>query len=339
MPLTNASLLSENRRTRFIVENSPIKLQIARVWPWLGVDGSGNMYARKNAQLTPTPVNTGCSNVAETADTLASITFPVVDFVVRKQICFTDADRYHLPNNPDEDEYLVALAELIYGYFAWLDGTPGTGGLRDYIAAARIVDMGGGALTFPCLNLAYNFVVSNNGRPTVIVSSSRELRTYEQLCRDNGFAPPQMPWQWYNPSLGRMEESLVTQFNGTPWLINGCMAGEASPKPSNQRIYFMVLGDDGGEGTTRGVTGIVPQHLISWPFVKRVTNGTHTFDVGQTLPVRDMWVSFPSGLAIGSQGAISMIQNFEPLVEDCNGAELAMEAGATSAKSKSKRSK
>lgn len=165
--------------------------------------GSGLIYSRKNAQLTPTAVNTGCGNVAETVDTLASITFPIVDFVTRRQICFTDLDRYHIPNNPDEDEYLIAIAEVIYGYFAWLDGAPGTGGLRDYIAATRIVDLGGGALTFPCLNLAYNQVVSNNGRPTVIMSSSRELRTYEQLCRDNGFAPPSVtgrPW----PSPARL---------------------------------------------------------------------------------------------------------------------------------------
>ncbi len=173
------------------------------------------------------------------------------------------------------------------------------------------------------------------------MSSSRELRTYEQMCRDAGFAPPQMPWRWYNPSFGRMEESLVTQFNGTPWLINGCQAGEDDAGPDAQRIYFMVLGDDAGKGPTRGVTGIVPKDRLGNFFVRRDTNGVQDFVGIATKPVLDMWVTFPAGLAIGSQGAISLIQNFLPVAEDCGGEMAAIEAAVdrqNAAKSKTKRS-
>jgi hypothetical protein len=275
------------------------------------------MFARNVAAITPAPVNRACATVAETTDTLQNATFPLVDFVARRQVCFTDQDRYRRPTDPEEAEYMLALAELVYGYFAWLDAAPGAGGLRDYIDPAREFNLGGGSLTFTCLNAAYNLVVANNGRPTVIMSSSRELRTYEGLCWAAGFAPPQMPWRWYNHSKGAMEDGLVTQFNGTPWLINGCMAGEASADPDDARIYFMVLGDDGSAGPTQGVTGIAPADRIGQPFVKRTTNGTQNFAGGPTLPVLDMWVSFPAGLAIGSQGAISLLSNFIQIVEDC----------------------
>lgn len=39
MPLTNANLLTEGRLARWLIENSPVKLQIARVWPFVGVAG------------------------------------------------------------------------------------------------------------------------------------------------------------------------------------------------------------------------------------------------------------------------------------------------------------
>jgi hypothetical protein len=70
----------------------------------------------------------------------------------------------------------------------------------------------------------------------------------------------------------------------------------------------MMLGDDGKEGPTRGVTGILPHGRGRNLFVKRATNGA--FDSGQTDPVTDTWVTMPSGVAVGSQGALSMLENF-----------------------------
>lgn len=53
-PLSGAQYLSEDRRARWLIENSPRKLQIARLWPFLGVAGSGLMFARENTALSPT---------------------------------------------------------------------------------------------------------------------------------------------------------------------------------------------------------------------------------------------------------------------------------------------
>ena len=189
---------------------------------------------------------------------------------------------------------------------------------------ARPTTHAGGALTLDCLDHAYQLVTANEGRPTLIMSSTRGLRLYQKLCRDKGYDAPKMPWPWYNPATGRMEQRLVTEFNGTPWLVNGLMVSESSATAADQRIWFMVLGDDAGQGPTRGVTGIIPSHRAGNLFVKRATNGSvisslnlevpsvpyiAAIDV-PVLPVTDTWVSFPAGLAVGSQGALSLIHNF-----------------------------
>ncbi len=329
--LSGAQYLSEDRRARWLIENSPLKLQIARRWPLVGVRGSGLMFARENSALAPTPVASACNPVDEVADEASSITCPILDFITRYQVCFRDMDDYEHPNDLDQVLYVLALRRLIYGYFAMLDSPVAGGGLLDYVAATNKVTMAGGALTLDCLDYGYNLVTANEGRPTVIMSSSRGLRAYQKLCRDKGYDAPKMPWSWYNPATARMETGKVTEFNGTPWLINGLMAGESSTTASDQRIWFLVLGNDGAAGPTRGVTGIVPQARLRNMFIRREANGVvpsqKIIGVAEvpasilvetpTSPVRDVWVSFPAGLAVGSQSALSLVHNFS-VPADCS---------------------
>lgn len=96
-------------------------------------------------------------------------------------------------------------------------------------------------------------------------------------------------------------------FNGTPWLANDMLPGAPG---SPERTYFMVVGDDGRAGPTRGVTGIIPAHLGRDPFVVRTVPGIAEFAVGQMQPGEETFVTMPAGLALGSQGALSIIQNY-----------------------------
>ena len=85
----------------------------------------------------------------------------------------------------------------------------------------------------------------------------------------------------------------------------------------------MVMGDDGGPGPTRGVTGIVPGAVGRAMFAKRTVQGIFSPSGGgpgtpAMQPGLDVWVSMPAGLALGSQGALSIIQNFAR-VESCGG--------------------
>ncbi|MCA8946484.1 MAG: hypothetical protein KDB29_09685, partial [Planctomycetes bacterium] len=110
----------------------------------------------------------------------------------------------------------------------------------------------------------------------------------------------------------------VDSFNGTPWLVNDFINKDGH---DGEYIFFMVTGDDGGQGPTRGVTGITPRQQVGRMFNKRTVQGIFAPDGGggQTamLPGVDVWVSTPAGYAVGSQGALSIIRNFTP-VSDCS---------------------
>lgn len=103
---------------------------------------------------------------------------------------------------------------------------------------------------------------------------------------------------------------MVTEFNGTPMLVNGMMASDASSTAAVQRMWFMALGDDGKSGSTRGVTGIIPGARVGNMFVRRYADGTINSREPELQPRRDVFVSFPAGIAVGSQGELSLIQSF-----------------------------
>lgn len=318
MPLSSADLLAEDVLAAWLVENSPVKLQIARVWPFLGVAGGSLKYARSMFALSPALQVADCTGIGENSETAEEVEFKILDFMTRYSICFADQDRYRHPNNLDATEYALSVRKLLYAYFAFLDDTANPASLWNIMAPSRRVNMGGGPLTLDCLNHAFNLVVENDGRPTVIMASTRGLRSYQSLCYAAGYEPPKVAFNWYNPAKGRMEQGWAPAFNGVPILVNDQMVSASLSTPGQQRIWFLALGDDSKSGPTRGVSGIVPEALKGSMFVKRETNGIADTTGGGLEPQTaiDVWVSWPVGLATGSQGAISVIHNFAP-VSDC----------------------
>lgn len=321
MPVNNANLLASIPAARWLLENNPRKIQIARVWPYLGIAGGSQSWARVDSFIGSAGSPISCSPIGESVDTATQVNFGFVELLTRYMVCFADQDHYRSPNDIDSVLYALAVRRLMYGYFAQLDlAGPGSPlSLRDKMdLTTRSVDMSGGPLTLDCLDHAYHLVDENEGRPSVIMTSSRGLRTYHSLCRNQGYDAPQIPFRWYDPVSRRMVGSWVTSFNGTPWLINDLMVGADDASPNEQRIYFIVLGDDSQARPTRGVTGIIPSDLKHRMFVKRATFGApDPGGLGNPLPAQDVWVSWPVGVAVPSQAAISLIHNFQP-VADCS---------------------
>jgi hypothetical protein len=312
MPVGNPQLLTSSPVARWAVEQAPIKLQIASVMPFQGVAGGELRYAQVPA-LTAGADLAPCAPVPDSSSTVEQAGFGFTQLGTRYRVCHADQDRNQSPNSPMGSSYPLAIRGLMYGFFGELDSDPGGPlALRNYILIDRTVTMGGGALSFNCLSDAFHRVDANDGRPTVIMSATPALRTYENLCRNAGFEPPTRPWRWYNPASGRMEAGEVPSFNGVPWLINDRMEGKQNSAPNAQRIYFMVLGDDSGSGPTRGVTGIVPKKLQHNMFVKRIVPGAYAVSEADNNPLAadDVFVSWPVGIAVGSPAAISMIENF-----------------------------
>ncbi len=318
MPLTNADLLADDLLALYLVENSPIKVPFYQAWFWQSVAGKSLLYPRTTA-LAAATVSSDCQLISEQEPEISQAEFEFLEFITRYQICATDLDRYRHPQLLDRVLYAIAKRRLLYAYAGRIGAGPGvTGSLRDLIdGTSQVLDLSGGALTLDCLDEAYEVVTAGTGRPTLIMSHSRSLRTYRKLCRDAGFSAERVPWSWYDPAKGHDVQGSVDAFNGTPWLANDMMS--QGTDPGEQRIAFMMMGDDSGQGPTRGVTGIIPAAVGRELFVKRTVNALP--DPGgsvQHVPGEDTWVSMPAGLALGSQGALSMIENYTT-VAPCSG--------------------
>lgn len=257
-----------------------------------------------------------CLPAPDISTAVAPVRFGMVEYVARVPVCNADQDIYQHPNNVEENSIIVAEVQNWYGFYGRMDlltGNPALGGLPDLVAPSRVVNMGGAPLSFPCLTRAFHLVTANSGKPSVIMSNARSLESYENLSRLSGLNLETMPWRWYCPATRSWKGGVVPSFNGVPWLIND----EMNPGllPADRRIWFMVLGDDGGKGPTRGLTRLVPSGMAQRPFVLRMTNGVPDFANQTVNMTKDIWLSMPAGLALGSQGALSLLTNFEHVGE------------------------
>lgn len=317
MPFSGAPDTSNVQAARYLVENEPRRIQIHGRMPVLGVAGGFLVYSRVPA-LPAAAATSPCAPVADGSSAASAARFGMVDYAARVQVCNADQDIYRNPNLIEEDNIILAEARNWYAYYGRMDigtGDPVTGGLPDLVAPSRVLNLGGAGLTFACLEEAFDLVTANQGQSTVIMSSARSLRSYLNLCWNAGIKPPLVPWRWYCPATRSWIDGWVPSFRGVPWLINDEMNPDDDIE--QRRVWFMVLGDDGGKGPTRGLTRIVPADLVSNPFILRMTNGVPDFANQTVRMTKDIWLTMPAGLALGSQGALSVLTNFEN-VGECN---------------------
>ncbi|MBP9891346.1 MAG: hypothetical protein KBG84_05520 [Planctomycetes bacterium] len=323
MALTNVSMLLQKLKQSWLIENFPHKLQIPRAWAWKGIEGTQVSFARTPQldKATLADLSTGScdSEVSDRTDSPSSeAIFELVSLMTRYQICMADLDRVRYPEQLKQIEFELAKIRLLYRYFQRLGETTGVvttfPSLTGMVGAGQTIAMGGAALTFAALDQAYNLIRSNQGRPSAIMSNSRAQRTFASLYFGaGGGEPPMVMDTWFDPIRGQVSAG-ITSFKGTPWYINDLI----DDLPGDQGIiYFMVLGDDEGPGHERGIVGLVPHDLSDTWFIKREANGvigTQTITVPDpgnpitvqlpTLPTLDTWVSWPTGIAMGSQGSL-----------------------------------
>ncbi|MBX3461049.1 MAG: hypothetical protein KF696_13970 [Planctomycetes bacterium] len=314
MPAQNTQFLNSIPVARYAVERAPTRIQHLMLWSFQGVAGRELLYAQV-PQLVASGQVPPCDAVPDRSSVFSQATFGMTYLNTRVRVCHANQDTFRTPITPEAAEYPLMIRQLLYGFSERLDAAPSPANplaLRNYIEPDRIVNLAGGALNFHCLGDAWHRVDANDGRPTMIMSATPALATYELLCRMSGFEPPKVDFMWYDPVRRRMTPVKVTAFNGTPWLVNDRMEGKTNPAAGAQRIYFMVLGDDGSSGPTRGVTGIVPQELLHSMFVKRVVPAAYNIEagIGDPIAADDVFLGWPVGTAVGSPAAISLLQNF-----------------------------
>lgn len=317
MPFVGAANATTQQATRWLVENEPEIIQIHGHFPSQAVQGGFLTYARVPKLIEASPAG-ACLPIKDHSDEATQAKFGFLEYATRLVICNADEDTLRVPNPPEEVEVELAKIKLDYGYYAHLDvatGDPVFGGLQDIVAPGNVINVGGAPLSFPCLEATFGKVTANNNRPSVIMSNLRSRESYRNLCWAAGIEPPMVPWTWYDPFKG-WQQGKVTSFHGVPWLVNTKM--NAGLLPVDRRIYFMVMGDDGGPGHTRGITCIRPADLMNGRYIKRAVNGVPDFANGEVNMARNVWLTMPAGLAMGSQGSLSILTNFEN-VGECAG--------------------
>ncbi len=336
MPLTNAMDLAQILTESWLIENYPWTLQIPRAWAWRGIAGSKLIFPRTAKMTTFGSVGTGTcdSEIPDQTNQVESTPeFELVSLLTRYSICMGDVDRIRDPQLLDRVLWELAKIRLLYTYFERVGKVNSTvsqfPGLPDIVGAGQTIDMATASLTFAAVDQAYRLVVSNQGRPNAIMSNRRALRTFASMYFTGGGGEPNKVLDtWMDPIRGQVTAE-ITAFNGTPWYINDLIPDD-EPEPGTETgtIFFMVLGDDSGPGPYRGITGIVPQGLESNWFVKRQANGISgtqmlTVPAGggvfaitpPTLPTVDTFVSWPTGLAMGAQGALSILKGFRLIAD------------------------
>jgi len=112
----NAVLLSEDRIAKWLLEDSPFIMQIARVWPFLGVDGGSLSYASTGELLPFARTLDYCATLDDPGINPISPrkTFNFGELAASYEICTAAPDRFDTPNNVDSVQYALAVRRLLY---------------------------------------------------------------------------------------------------------------------------------------------------------------------------------------------------------------------------------
>lgn len=291
MPLnTNAGFLSEDQLGKFIIEDAPKRFQMAKLLPYMGIDGDEYVINPLDGGTLPVapPVSAGAAASDQTSNVdEAQRKYGLDLYATNYQIQYYYQDRLTYPNDMDAVQSADAARRLLYGFYAAFS-TAIAG--STYLDPSNLVSIDG-PFAFDDLNAAYHKITVNGGRPNAIMSSADVQRIYLTACMNAGFLPQYIDMEMPDPIQGRVRVPFLA-LHGTPWFINDFM-----PTENANRIYCMVLGDDGAAGTGRGLTAIIPRRNVGNMFVRRESTPNSQF-------IRVDY-TFPVGVSIGSFGALS----------------------------------
>lgn len=326
---TNVIYLTQDQLAKWLIEDAPYKLQIARVWPFMGIQGGKITYTRTAALETVANIDTMATILGDGSTDITDDTSPVTDpssalpdtsvftlgeLATRYKIDYVAQDRFQYPNNIDAVEAALAIRRLLYMYFRKLDLDQGAGtqagnfrSLSELCAAANKFSSSNGtaAQKLDELQKAYNLITANNGRPNAIMCNSRAYRWIVAAFYGAGLLPEYIEAEWQDPIKGTIRAPQLA-LNGTPVYIND-MIKTVDDVADTTKIYFMVLGDACEAGPVRGISGIVPGPIKSTMFVRRETAEPSA----ATTTRINVTYGFPVATALGSHGALSMIENVD----------------------------
>lgn len=310
MPTSGAENAGQNFLQPHIVETAPVPLQIARHMPVRYINGRALSFAVIDA-MTPGTTLPACDDYTLQDYEIEQATYIYGELVSAFQTCSTTQDITGGPNNLNNSLRKKAERRLQQLFWELIDtGVAGSGsflGLAGLLPAGQKVVVGG-VPTLQQFDDAYSLVVDNEAHPTAIMSNWGALKRYLALLRAAGLKPDLVDTVWADPVRGVVSGKVISVY-GTPWYINGAM----TTRPEGTNIYFMVLGDNGEARPGHGLTMIMPADCRGnpyiereWPMFKMDGGIAPTSTITRAL-------HWPVGYALGSMGAVSMLENITPL--------------------------
>ena len=318
----NAANLTQDVLSKFLLEELEYKLQIARIWPFMGVLG-GKLRYERTAQLEAVADidsmaqilgdNTP-ANADKTADADTSVTFTVGELATSYLLDYTAQDRFRY-QSIDAVESVLACKRLMYMYFRKLDLVNGNTLSGDFDSlfdiandvaptlgvGANVVDMGSASPSLAKLQETYHLVVAGGAEANCIMCNSRASRAIIAAYNAAGLHPNRVEMEWVDPLTGGKKRQWMNAINGAPILINDMIETDVS---NLTRIYMMVVGEV-CDRQIHGVTGIVPKDLENKLFIRREAAEPS----GATSSQMRVTYTFPVATAMGTGSALAVLKN------------------------------
>ncbi|SFE22998.1 hypothetical protein [Nitrosomonas sp. Nm166] len=316
----NARLLSNDVLAKWLLEDFPFRIQLSTAFPFLPVAGDALRYAT-TGPLIPGIAIGQCGTIAEDTkqpnDTNRIYRF--AEIATQFRVCYKAQDIFS-SNVNDQVAVQMALAvrELLYKFWTLFESGDSSvnpdefDGLLKLVDPSKVVDLGGRELTLEDMDSAKEMVRTNDGRHTVIFTSSIGKRAIHAAYWNRAVAPEYEEMTFPGPD-GSSRMQQVLKFDGAPVYINdlnqiyacdGSKPDKLIPpeKALNldgfdpsvaTNIWFFVLGQG-------NLHGIMPEKARSI-----ITRSTIQADASTLV----YHLTMPVGIALGSACALAVIKN------------------------------
>lgn len=304
---TDGIRLTSDELAKWLLEDAPNKIQIARVFPFRPVQGESLSFATAAALTSGTAIDQ-CAAIAENTQLPKSPNknFPYGYLGTHFRICYSALDRFSVPNDLIAVYRALAIRQLLYKFFTLLDnGSAGVAGefgsLLSRAPAGQILDLASAIPTLENYDDVLYRVSDNDGYANAIMGNTRSLRRFLSAVYGRNLNADYVEEMVPDPMTG-MRRVKLPSWHGVVWYVNDMIPVRVVSTQDVSNVYFMVLGDHGEPGPGHGVTGIVPAPLAGTMFRMRsdVTEGGSTYIEHWTWPV---------GIAVGSEGALAVLKD------------------------------
>jgi len=295
--------LSNDVQAKWLNEDSPSRMQLAPIFPFLRITGHELRYADTPA-LTPGVAIDFCGVVPENTNlpVQPNRTFRLKELANGFRVCESAEDIASANVNPSQVGVQIPLSirGILYKYWTLFESGDSTlnpaefDGLNKLVDPTQVTDLACSELTLEALIAQKEKVRTNNGRDVSIFTNSIGKQAILAAHWVRGLEPKYQDMAVPSAMGGTRIEKVLT-FDGSIVYVNDLnQTFNCGSNVLGTNIWFFVMGEN-------NLHGIMPASLGSSMFVVRSV----ILPDASTLVYR---ISMPTGLALGSKLALSVIK-------------------------------